>query len=385
MGENSHSRHPTINRMPSLDAGVVRAYEESLANRAHYRDQILAAVASRKHVVFYGCGIILDSIVETWRRYVGRQIDFCCDSDPLKWGKQFSGARCLSPDELLRLKNDCIVFVTIGNFQPVVDQLRALGFPAVSLLFKYDLVNSDFLDTQEVSFIAANLCHARSLFADTKSLAVFDAICRRVLDGGRNYRLMADQCEGDQYFPADIVRLTHHEHFVDLGAFDGDTVADFIRRTSGQFDCIDAFELDSRNFQQLQARASQLPRAERIRIHNLGVWDSECEVSYSVGLSNSSVGTGTACGRVIPLDSVLKDDPVSFIKMDIEGAEVRALRGARQIIETRHPTLAVCVYHHFQHLWEIPILVSEMLPAHSLFLRHHNPLEYETVFYAVRP
>jgi hypothetical protein len=69
--------------------------------------------------------------------------------------------------------------------------------------------------------------------------------------------------------------------------------------------------------------------------------------------------------------------------MDIEGAEPNALRGAAGIIRAQRPKLAICVYHDFRHLWEIPLYVKSLNPGYKLYLRHHTPLEYETVCYAV--
>ena len=69
-----------------------------------------------------------------------------------------------------------------------------------------------------------------------------------------------------------------------------------------------------------------------INVFNLGIWDAECDVTYSIGKSQSTIGDGEAKGHVVPLDHVLRGERVSFIKMDIEGAEPNALRGAKNII-----------------------------------------------------
>lgn len=367
------------------DDGMREAFAAALAGRIHYRNALLAKIRDRKFVIFYGCGAILESIIGKWMEFVGRPIDFCCDSDPQKWGRTFYGAKCLSPKELDAYKDDCVIFVTIGNFRPLVAQLKSAGFSSVQLVYKYDLVNSDFLDQQDLASVADDLGRARNLLYDDKSRRVFDAIVQRVVGGGQDPNLMADICEGDQYFPADIVNLRDNEQFVDCGAFDGDTTSDFVRRTEGRFDRIDAFELDRVNYGKLRETVARLPNASRIRAFNLGILDIERDVTYSVGKSESTVGKGEAVGRVVPLDTALRGALVSFIKMDIEGAEPQALRGAREIISAQSPTLAVCVYHHFSHLWLIPLLIHELVPGHHIFLRHHTTLEYETVCYAVPP
>lgn len=354
-----------------------------LAKRRNYQQEIKTLAGRYPYVVFYGCGAILSSIVETWGDYVGRKIDFCCDTAPEKWGKTFAGIPCISPEELLSMRDNCAVFVTIGEFGPVYESLTRSGVASVNLIYKYDLVTSEFLAAHDDRVIAADLARARGLLADQRSCQVFDAIVERVLGNGDDPGVMRDMCEPDQYFPADIIELTDHESFVDIGAFDGDTVKDLVCRTGARFDRITCFEVDRVNYRALQETVRQLSCADRITTHNLGIWDDERDITYRIGKSQSTVGEGEGRGHVVPLDDVLGSQPVSFIKMDIEGAEPQALRGAARIIRTQKPRLAICVYHHIRHLWDIPLAIHELVPEHKIYLRHHTNLEYETVCYAV--
>ena len=126
-----------------------------------------------------------------------------------------------------------------------------------------------------------------------------------------------------------------------------------------------------------------MPHHDRITTFNLGIWDRECDINFSVAKTQSTLGVGESSAHVVPLDDILANQRVSFIKMDIEGAEPHALRGARNLIATQKPKLAICVYHHISHLWEIPAYIRQLVPDHRLFLRHYTNLEYETVCYAV--
>ncbi len=138
------------------------------------------------------------------------------------------------------------------------------------------------------------------------------------------------------------------------------------------------------NFKALQENVRKMPERERIKIFNLGIWDDECDITYSIGKSQSTVGVaGDGISHVMPLDSILKDENVTFIKMDIEGAEPQALRGASNIIREQTPKLAICVYHDFRHLWEIPIYINSLASKYRIYLRHHTNLEYETVCYGI--
>jgi FkbM family methyltransferase len=366
-------------------AGARERISALLARKRNYQQEIQQLIARHRYVVFYGCGAILDSIVETWMEYVGRPIDYTCDSNPEKWGKTFGGARCLSPRELLEIKDECAVFVTIGQFRPVLESLKENGVAWSGLIYKYDLVNSAFLREHGDGEVADTLWRTRQLLADERSVQVFDTILTRAMGDDSDPGLMADLCEPDQYFPAGIIRLSGRESFVDIGAYDGDTVAAFVRRTQGRFDRIFAFELNPENFEHLERNVRGLPGADRIEALNLGAWDSEQDVTFNIGKSQSTIGQGDGHGHVVRLDDVLAKERVSFVKMDVEGAEPHVLRGARALIQSQRPRLAVCVYHHISHLWEIPLYIKELVPEYRIYLRHHSPLEYETVCYAVPP
>ena len=109
------------------------------------------------------------------------------------------------------------------------------------------------------------------------------------------------------------------------------------------------------------------------------------EITYSVEKAQSTVGSGNMKGNVVRLDDAICNARISFLKMDIEGAEPQALEGARQTILAQKPKLAICVYHHIKDLWEIPLFIKSLVLEYRIFLRHHTTLDYETVCYALPP
>lgn len=356
---------------------------ELFAKRRNYRQEIKDLVDQYQYVVFYGCGIILNRIIDTWNMYIDREIDYCCDRNSEKWGKFFRGIKCISPQELLKIKDKCALFVTVGDFEPVFMSLKKSGFPSVNQIYKYDLAASAFLSQCDNSQIQAKLCQLYEILADEQSKKVYNSVINRVLDTGDNFDIMAKVCEKNQYFPMDIFTLSKHECFVDGGAFDGDTITVFIETTNAKFDAIYSFELDEINFRSLKENVKSMPHNDKIILFNKGIWDSECEIAYSVGNSDSCIGEGAGRGCVVSLDRILLNERITYIKMDIEGAEPRALRGAQGIITAQKPKLAICIYHDFRHLWKIPLYLKELVPEYKIYLRHHTNLEYETVCYAV--
>lgn len=356
---------------------------ELLAKRRDYQQEIIDLTRKYQYVVFYGCGLILPSIIDAWNQYIGRKIDYCCDRDEAKWGKYFRGVKCISPQELMAIKDRCAVFVTIGKFKPAFDFLKESSVASVNQIYKYDLITAEFLKKNQPSNLADRLTATWDILSDARSVKVFESIVNRIFDRESDICIMADVCDKHQYFPPDVIKLSGHESLVDGGAFDGDTVADFIERTKGHFDNIFAFEMDEVNFNALQENVQKMPEQNRIKIFNLGIWDRESDITYSVESADSTIGLGAARGHVVRLDDILKNEKVTFIKMDIEGAEPQALRGAANIIRTQKPKLAICIYHDFKHLWEIPLYIKELVPEYKIYLRHHTDLAYETVCYAM--
>lgn len=87
--------------------------------------------------------------------------------------------------------------------------------------------------------------------------------------------------------------------------------------------------------------------------------------------------------NVDTLDDICAGKAVSFIKMDIEGAELPSLRGAEKVIEKYHPKLAICIYHSDSDMLEIPEYIMGKYPSYSLYVRHHSQCSAETVLYAI--
>jgi FkbM family methyltransferase len=191
------------------------------------------------------------------------------------------------------------------------------------------------------------------------------------------------------YFPEGLVRLGDHEVFVDCGAFDGDTVREFLRRRGDRFDRLIAFEPDPTNFAALEAWVATLPREvrERVFTRRMAVHSGRETLRFSSadGAGSAVASRGDIEVEADSLDELLADVEPTFIKMDIEGAEPNALRGARVTLREKAPALAVCLYHARQHLWELPKLIREANAGYSLFLRRHSDECWETVVYAVRP
>jgi FkbM family methyltransferase len=125
----------------------------------------------------------------------------------------------------------------------------------------------------------------------------------------------------------------------------------------------------------------------RIHINTCAVGD-QSHAADRTQEDATSITPGAIIGDDFPcttLDDYAASHPgrVDFIKMDIEGAELRALSGASSVLREFRPRLAISGYHKPEDLWEIPAKLKSLHPGYEITFGHHTPIFWESVFYAV--
>ena len=69
--------------------------------------------------------------------------------------------------------------------------------------------------------------------------------------------------------------------------------------------------------------------------------------------------------------------------MDIEGAELASIKGAKGLIQKYRPKMAVCIYHKKEDLWEIQEYLKELVPEYKFYMRAYDDTATELVLYAI--
>ena len=180
------------------------------------------------------------------------------------------------------------------------------------------------------------------------------------------------------YFDLDIMPLHDQEVIVDLGMYIGDTVVAYrnVCKTHKKWYC---YEVDARNIPIAQKNLRGIPNVE---IRQKAVCDHDGYVYMSLHADSSSniVGKGEVRVPAVTLDEDIKE-PVTLIKMDIEGSEQAALRGSIQHIKNEKPKLAICTYHGNYDIWQIPRLIDSIRGDYKFYMRYNGtdcaiPREY---------
>ena len=180
-----------------------------------------------------------------------------------------------------------------------------------------------------------------------------------------------------QYF--DVFSPRGDEVFADVGAYDGQTALDFSKWTGGNYKKILCVEPIPSLQEILLRRTASL---HDVQVLPYAAWNRREELSFSDNGSASRNSSGGTPVQAAPLDEIT-EEPVTFLKMDIEGSELAALRGARKLIRKHRPRLAVCIYHRRRDILTIPLYLIWLVPGYRFVIRHYSGSMLETVLFAV--
>lgn len=191
---------------------------------------------------------------------------------------------------------------------------------------------------------------------------------------------------------------------IDAGGCWGDTSLYFAHEV-GPSGTVVTFEFTRANLAVLERNVARNPHlSPRVRLVEHPVWSSSGLKLYSGEWGPASsvmsdegkyhsrekemVGTSWEGGMV---ESVTIDESVEklglpridFIKMDIEGAELDALRGGEASIRRHRPKMALSLYHKPEDFEVIPRYLNGLGLNYKFYLDHHTIYQNETVLFAV--
>jgi len=343
------------------------------------------------NVYLYGAGQLGKSTLALIRRCGITPAGFL-DSNPEKHGTAVDGLPVFSLGHIIDAKvSSLLAVVTVYNCRPVLDSLKKAGIPAATFAELAWTVGGPLLpylsveQPQELWLHRDAIRRAGALWADHKSREEYLAQIRWSLTLDP-FTLPHHDDPGDTYFDSGIVHLGDNEVFIDCGAYDGDSLAAFMARCPTYLEAV-GLEPDPLNRDACLRRFGgvEVMNRARVRLLPYAASDSRGVLTFqSLGTVASAVDTNGTEVSAAPLDELVSAPPPTFIKMDIEGAEPMALRGAARIMQDHAPTIAACLYHERQHLWEIPLQIAESQPRYKLFLRRYADECWETVCYASR-
>lgn len=414
----------------------------SLVNSAQQRPDFLNAlfgqslteIHSGRPITIFGAGSLGKELFDTLR-YNGIKPAAFCDTAPSKVGTYIGDARVLSPEELRdNHGSSLVVIAALRHRDSVNDKLIELGFKQNSifckdsesdLIYLYAMEGMQHYGIQNLIPDYMNQCapqtileyfqesqdliaQAYNLLADDKSkellvtklalitsqghFSLFCDFIRKFSEPYLEFGLINSNgvSEDRYYFHNDLVKLHDGEIYLDIGAYDGDTVMTFLEACAEMNvkpKRIHAFEPDSDCYERLVRNVGKL---ESVICHRQGIWSEPGELKFTSsdkslhdqGAAVSADGNTTI--EVTTVDAFLKGDKATFIKMDPGGNIIpKAIQGASETIRAFTPTLAIGAYHGVGSIFQIPLLVNSINPKYKLYLRHNTFHLCDTALFAI--
>ena len=350
-------------------------------------DRIFAA----QRVALYGAGVFSHQVLKVLMN-LGVRAD--CFLDINKKGC-FAGLPILHPFEDIPMAERCNTTVLISVFNHYFDigqiqrNLLAHGYKNVINPVRLAAIADD-----EYGFLWLNNRitdgntmpeDVHSLFADARSTEIFLELLR--------FRRTGDYTDTISY--PDIKNIYQNPvarhwfagrsfSYVDCGAYDGDSIRGLLDRGNKLKSCM-AFEPAIDNYLKLRQYLEsdvRLHEADSVLALRCAVGEADAMVECEAAGHGARVGKGADIVQCVALDAVIYSN-ADYIKLDIEGYETQALRGAAQLIGRCRPALAISLYHRADDLFEIPKMLHGWQIDYDLYLRLHGYNGMDAVLYAL--
>ena len=315
-----------------------------------------------------------------------------CDNSIEKIGCMVGDIKILSFDEIKKEYPNAYFYITTQlYFCEIRTQLLTSGYKEEQIS-EYDII---FQLQWEKDCMEYYKQHENEIELLYKELA--DEESRRVLHNRlaflrtRRRSYMLEVRGEEQYFDEMLINPPKIGCFVDLGLYTGDTVLKFLELSSGSYHSVYGFEPDVDLY---KIAKDNLKTYHGITLVPKAVSDCDGEIAVEKSLGvMQTIETGIYSSNkksqktfsVCKMDTYFQSvsEQIGMIKMDIEGAELSALHGAKRRIAEDKPYLAICVYHKAEDIIEIPFFCKGLVSSYQIYLRHYSDNQTETVCYLI--
>lgn len=332
-------------------------------------------------VFIYGMGDGAVKIMKVFEQYGIAAAGFFA-SDEFVRGHSFMGHLVHSLSQIEKLIDDFIVVLAFGaGYQSLYDRINDIA-SRHTLLAPDVPVYGDGLFTYEYCVEnGEKLQKVYDMLADDVSKKTYADIINYKISGKIEY---LNRCTSpkEEVF-RDIIRLSDNETYIDMGAYNGDTVLEFAEITGGKYNKIFAVEPDSRNYRKLTKNTDEI---ERLHLFNAAAWNEDTLLTFADRSGRQSTlnpQTDVKMKQVTALRGDTLTENATYIKMDVEGAEHQAILGAARSLKNG-AKLAAALYHRNEDMFDIPLLVHEINPELKLYVRHQLYIPaWETNLYCI--
>lgn len=333
---------------------------------------------ARLPIILYGMGNGADMIINKLNE-IGIKPDGIFASDEFVRGHSFRGYRVMKYSEVCEKFDDFIIVMCFAvHDEKTLERVRQMSEQHTLYAPNVPIVDDGVFTREFIIEHDAEFDRAFSLLKDDFSRKSYVDILNFKVSGKVSY-LFGCQKEKNEVY-SEYLNLGNDEIFMDLGAYDGDTVREFLDAVKS-YKKIIAVEADAKNYQKLVNNTAEI---RDITTLNLAAWDKREILHFEKkkGRNSKLSSAGTYKIQADSVDNILDGEKITLLKMDIEGSEEAALEGAKNTIRTCHPKLYVCAYHRNSDMYTLPLKIHELYEVYRLHFCHHPYIPaWESNFY----
>lgn len=338
-------------------------------------------LGSGKPVYIYGMGNGGEKVLG-WCADYGIDVSGVFASDDFVRGQSFCGYKVKTLSEVESECGDFIILLAFGTALPEImsriedfEKRHILLAPEVPVIAGKHFDKSDFMDRFDEA------ARVYDMLADDISRETFVKLTAYKITGRLGYlREIFTSPEKS----GGLLDLGDSEIYCDLGAYNGDTVVEFVKSVNGRYRSIYALEPEKRNFQKCVKNCISL---DNIEFHNAAAWSVDGEMSFENGSGRQAKVSGSGRGKICArsLDSVLAGRECTYVKYDVEGADIPALKGSENTVKRYSPKLCCALYHRCYDYIEIPLYINKMNSGYRFYMRQYPYYPaWETNLFAVK-
>lgn len=326
---------------------------------------------TNKPIFFYGMGNGADKILDQCALR-GISISGVFASDAFVRGQTFRGFRVLTYAQVKEQYGSVTVLVAFATSLPdVLSNIERIAAEQTLYIPDVPVYGEELFDLHFAIQNRTLLEKARALLSDEESRTLFDHIVYCKLTG--SYPLLMQSVSDDPDGLQTVLHPIGYRLAADLGAFTGDT-ATRIAACAPRIETIVCMEPDPKTFKRLTQNLADQKWAE---CYPYAAWDCmQIQAFQSGGSRSSRLGENgkTVSVQAMPLDGLLDGRRCDFIKFDVEGADMPALRGCADTIRRDKPELLLSLYHRPSDLFALPLALNEICPGYRMYLRRARSL-----------
>ncbi|MDD7429842.1 MAG: FkbM family methyltransferase [Oscillospiraceae bacterium] len=289
-------------------------------------------------------------------------------SDEFVRGHSFMGHLVHSLSQIEEQVEDFIIVLAFGaGYESLYDKINRIAEKHTLIAPDVPVYGGGLFDLDFCAENCDKLCRVYELLADDISRQTFADVINYKISGRIEY-LNRCTMPREEIF-RELIDLKSCRTYIDMGAYNGDTVLEFAELTGGSYDKIYAVEPDSRNFRKLTKNTEGLHNVE---LYNGAAWSDNSMLTFSDKSGRQSAIDPFKTGKIKEIQGITGDsltEHADYIKMDVEGAEHEAILGARKSLENG-AALTAALYHRNEDMFDIPLLVHEINPRLKLYVRH---------------